>query len=896
MAFDNFAQNDMGVRDSIFDTITEAAFQSSLPPFWDDRVESEVNQAIKTAFEKPQNPYIEVKKKLQILGDLKNGVYSQDITKKDETTGKEVRFRLRDTRFQPEGHAVNDTRENWTIIGLTYFQVAEQMLSNEHGTAAVHDFREKAATFIDLMQKSDNPKKLAEKTSEMIADMLSATLNLSKEDVHKKMGKLKDLCNMDDEPESLVTLQRHYDMEGKAVDVAEIDAPLYQLTDEQKQDYVRILQSNNEPVSDITLPLWFQGLKNEETKKMVRYYAGELLSETGRLIPTQMLNVMPGLRNAREARVYAKNVEDKEAQPEKIYQSFYAGNIAHDVHVSKSETSPREGFSAAEEENIRLTMMSMRQMQALSGAKKLLINSWIAPIAGNEKRLHRCAEEAAKRLNQDNQQKNVEWKVVYANTSINAARIFGVWNERTVENDILQDAKEKLASYTGKSVEGIEALIQQARKENKKPLGISLENARNLIKNNPSFQDSSIQKSGLEAEIMAKLFQSLVAHEYIRSRTILEGSLLFGNQDNAQRAAHCNQMVDLMGDSDKNHGKAPERALLTGCKSGKDRAGFVAICSALVAVARRLTGYTPELSVIDLAKVKPKNDTVNHQSEDKKALAVLNHAAAEITSSAHVPKRAGYAGGSMGANGIKDSWYAQIIPSWMQDHELVQDEAKSNKGFKPIKIKPLDVILVVPAIVKLGIITKNIIIDAFTPVSEDEQAFLNSGSKITVAVPVSQDGIDERFSTSAVLGEENRLTEAQASYSEAVKVVVIDENSSAGIVSGLGGKTNGERPSQEKLDEVCLETDGEGIKPSVHLNHSVNLSQIREEIHKKVMQELSEVATIPKAKLISNGSGAARIFGSGNKLQNQNTEETGLKGDFKTSDVETDPGSTILGH
>lgn len=716
-------------------------------PSYDDLYQEFIQYVTLATTENLTQWFVETKQKLNILADRRIGIISEyklikaSQRAEDQSVrsmivdeeDKEVYVYLRDARNQTSNRGQKGTLpafENWAIMGVNAFQTVHRIISNNTSQTnqdeiikIQKELEAKCRTFLNEISNSEHPQELAFLTIQtVLVPILAEHLNIKPKEAKAIINRLKDFSNLDEHPCTLVTVYKVKEKEQEK-EFAQIDVPLYQLTETQQLEYLAVLKCARLSIPNTffylenkipeNLPQWYSAIEDEHTQRMIQHYIPQILE--GRQIPTQMLDLLPGLRNAGEERIY--NLSEKEL-PQQIMQSFHAGSMGQDTDA---------GFA----ENVRLAKENIKQFQALTGVEEVRINSWISPwfiswLSGfkgaNESRLYYVQRQAVKELNDEN---NNEFKVIYSNTPLEYTRAI-LSSDRAVENSIWQDALKKLAEYTGNS--DIESLIAKATKEY--PDGIYIKQAKKIlsitqpisldhgekeiseqIQNkllNADGEDSiwevlkgyhgfpsaiiedAIEQALLRATVAteqhvllsvvlkdyraiqnsiqeshAKLFQHMV--ELQRLRAFSTSSFTFGLQVNAQRAAKYKQMQSLINTLEVVEGHNPRSALVTGCKSGKDREGLLAILIVVDIVVAAFKGVSTQLAKIGSKK------TVESQVAER------------IVEAEHITTRAGLQGGSLGARGIKND--GRVLPIWLQNFFsiIAKKEAKSNKKVKKEK-------------------------------------------------------------------------------------------------------------------------------------------------------------------------------------------------------------------
>lgn len=191
----------------------------------------------------------------------------------------------------------------------------------------------------------------------------------------KKLVFAKEVGNLKDEHCHIVTLTNAKDLAGRVHAVVEADVMLNGLTEEQRYQYETVRDSRKGARTQIP---WFDAL-DDYKKDLVRDIMPAILSGT-KVMPTQFLKEMPGIKNAYEKTTAIKGPDDGE-RLEVLTQSLHSGTPATRIKVGKREKE-------------QIVRENIKQMQSfLSPDEKLNLNILygrvVVPVPGiNENDLY----------------------------------------------------------------------------------------------------------------------------------------------------------------------------------------------------------------------------------------------------------------------------------------------------------------------------------------------------------------------------------------------------------------------------------------------------------------------------------------------------------------------------
>ncbi len=562
----NLAQNRLKLdQQDIRKLMTEARLKDLL---------KKVNEAIK------QGKFVEAELYLNIHRDQTQGIYSEYI--REPENGEAMDAYVSDARAQDiDEDSDKNTFQDAAARGLSYFQIAERMLDIEQNAnsnflkssieSVKEELRKRAQAFLQRVQaqsKLTHDHKVAAEMAEtytsdvimsVLAPFLANYLGIKPEEAAEQMLRYKDFGWMDEKPFALVTLTRHEGkVEGSTTDVARIDVPICGLIEDQRKEYEAI---RDKDVDDASLPLWYKQ-QSAGDRWVIKYYAQYLAStnpEDARVIPTQMIKHLSGLRNARETRGY-RTTDSTQPGTNTTLNLFYvdtsAGNFGH--HIG----------NVNEKELERITAMAMGQAMEQTEASTLLLNSLIsthflrAMIHDPEERQLDAQVSRVAQQKQTGTQKN---NAVYGKIALNRTR---TWMGEGSNNMAAAEAIYEIACNVGNACQST------ATAEN--PLS---EKVINLLKK--------------INDVLDELY------------AIRNGSTYLGdnNNQNMQLVAKMKQTVSLlvllrreMPDNEQTQSMT-DIALFTFCKSNKDRGGEQNEATFAEALERDITGESPHISL-----------------------------------------------------------------------------------------------------------------------------------------------------------------------------------------------------------------------------------------------------------------------------------------------------------
>ncbi len=522
--------------------------------------------------------------------DYQRGVTSHRI---EENEALELPIVVIDERRKSD--IEKDTFENWAVMGLSYFQIAERMLEMEYQekTADPHvgkgpykrelerrrsEIRQQAQFFLQSIQEQTNAilgemknlsnrdlqnPKIREAFDEKMKEAKEAAKSFvgnyirqelvprlaegmqaisgspeiqSNKTLLKDMIAIKDFGNMDDKPWTMVTLTEHNDYEGIPHCVAMTDMRLYELTDTQTQWFRDINDRNGQE------PQWFKE-SPPLIQKALRYYAPQILE--GRAMPTQLLKSVPGVvRNADDIRgdLYSTTGEFEET----FHIDTSSGNFAHELELYDSTLTP--------EDHAALVSEVFNQVKELTGAAHVYLNTLLS-----KNPVRAAGMKAAAYLTGEKKQDEGD---LYKH--LNAATTHR--SDATLGNIPVNSSRRIESTQTG--------VIVQLDRDAKEFILAAYESLDDLERRNTSPSDK-------EKADIAQAKRLIIALQEARDefQQLRPGSQAFDEDNiNLQLVGTMKQMVSLMrlynetmeGKIDLSH----TPVLFTPCKSGKDRAGL----------------------------------------------------------------------------------------------------------------------------------------------------------------------------------------------------------------------------------------------------------------------------------------------------------------------------------
>jgi len=470
-------------------------------------------------------------KALQQQQDADIGVLASEIS-------EEFPIYFRDARRTPDR---GNSYYSFAIMGLHAFFTARK-LAELHGLLEDQinirfslDSAKMFYTVISDCGPDDHPAaELAIFLDLHIFPEIEALFGIDRVEAEKRLHIAKEFCNFEYKPYAVATLTKHDNPEDSEdpVCVLHIDVPVYELTD----TLVSVYENRNQQGWYTRQPLWVQGL--------IDAYVVSILE--GRVIPTQLRKILPGLRNSGHEKLM---VIDSKGNKTVIYEGYHSGNLGH---LTKGD-------------NKTLTKFSILQLKENIGKSHLHLNALTSPIPlQTERNLH---------LQVNQTQKAVSTQITYSNTPVNIFR--PVAGENLGNLDVI--------------INHFEDLIKQALRH---PYYDLWDGSR-------EFWDRLAlavqQNEGVFEDIYAqnRCFQALL-------NTVLEYRTLRHSDDDDQlsdgnrnfelavkiklMAFYYNQCVDVLGLNKRNYSLAVNDF----CMSGKDREGLLRLATVSAAISNYL--------------------------------------------------------------------------------------------------------------------------------------------------------------------------------------------------------------------------------------------------------------------------------------------------------------------
>ena len=135
-------------------------------------------------------------------------------------------------------------------------------------------------------------------------------------DASKKIKDGLNFRNLANNQRHIVTITSHKDSNNNAHVAVEADVMMIGLTEQQRSDYQAIKEREK------VIPSWYERLPQHQ-QNLVRHYIDELLE--GRVVPTQLKSILPGLRNAHSKEIY---LTDQGGALTFIAQSVHMGALS----------------------------------------------------------------------------------------------------------------------------------------------------------------------------------------------------------------------------------------------------------------------------------------------------------------------------------------------------------------------------------------------------------------------------------------------------------------------------------------------------------------------------------------------------------------------------------------
>ncbi len=354
-----------------------------------------------------QDYLLQAIRELQLLQDRRNGIKSRYT--EIEVNGVKHEILIRDAKEQK---TYEPGYENWAIMGLNYFNAARKLLESNsllNKLDIENKIRGLANIFFEKIKNCTNPEaELKRMLNFGLVPLLQKTdLNLSPEEIKKRLGEIRDFCNFDYPTHSVATITSIPD-EKKSFNVLQIDVPMCGgFTPTQRVQLERIRNTDLREEQKLDGIDWYKGLP-PRIKKLVRMHAKDILA--GKTIPTQLRTFLPGIRNAAQERIY---LDESKGVDDYIHDCCHTGTLAHEL---------KEG-------NVDATARSILQLQKLTGADVVHLQSLLSPVNPSDDFLDDQVLKGMQVAAQSQSQES-KTKFYYSSTPVNAIRTF---SERILE-------------------------------------------------------------------------------------------------------------------------------------------------------------------------------------------------------------------------------------------------------------------------------------------------------------------------------------------------------------------------------------------------------------------------------------------------------------------------------
>lgn len=539
-----------------------------------------------------------------LMHDAENGIASHFYT-----VGNTEKYLIRDARNVASGE-FRDQFHPYAVMGIQAFRASRLLCKlsgvKDEDVNILFNNEVLLRFYRTISSAKDNPAYfLALFIEKILIPDLASLLSVTSEEALKQLHIAKEFCNIDFKPLHVVTITTHQNSEGKTVNMVHHDSPIYQLTPAE----IAMYQDRQEQTWYTNQPAWLQ--------KLIDAYANDIIA--GKVIPTQLIKVLPGLRNAGEEFVYALSDKSHEC----IYHGYHAGNPGH---LTKGD-------------NDHLTRLTLDQLlMNIQPTRRLHLNTLISPMMVMSEREHylftQC-DHAARQRNQWITLSNTPVNILRPVTELKLKSMEGIFHEleRLIKfvlvDDNVHDYDDsklfwaKLKSSIEQSGDKINLLFR--------------ENYRGFLHFTPLIQ------LAVQFITIKKIADSESTGNYNLDLAVILKLLVF----------HHEQCCRFL----KNDNFTPI-ALLDFCKSGKDREGLLRIRAVSLAISNYLCGYL----------------TLNSDIVSKTDQTIIN--------ARQVQRQAGLFGCTLGAEGfVPSSRYA--LPSSLQryKHKLFLRTARFNKHY-----------------------------------------------------------------------------------------------------------------------------------------------------------------------------------------------------------------------
>ncbi|MFK7973712.1 MAG: hypothetical protein AB8B66_02460 [Rickettsiaceae bacterium] len=151
------------------------------------------------------------------------------------------------------------------------------------------------------------------------------------EEVSEKLTFAKEMANFQDEHKHIVTLTTSQDLEGKNHTVAEAGIMLNGLTDVQKNQWEKIAKTTKaHPLTRLPGMDWYNKMPAYK-QDLLRLSAADIATGN-KIIPTQMLSELPGIKNAYQKITAIKG--DDQSELSTISKVFHCGTPATKIKIT----------------------------------------------------------------------------------------------------------------------------------------------------------------------------------------------------------------------------------------------------------------------------------------------------------------------------------------------------------------------------------------------------------------------------------------------------------------------------------------------------------------------------------------------------------------------------------
>jgi hypothetical protein len=619
-------------RNNIFTEISLGKFQK-IPP----------SQPIEALIAKGN--FVAAIDELYLQNDLAHGVSSTYLLLNDYLN---VKVLHRNAKEQTPSQAAAKTFHNWAILGLNYVKAAQSLLlsygiklSNEQQKLLVNQASE---FYRHISLNCQDPEiEVARFLNSAIVPFIKKNIGIkiSVKVIAKQLAQIRDFGNFDHDTLCVATVtnidvdQAFSSRVGDRdkLDVLQIDVPMCGNFEEGlKKEFETLaryhLARTNEDEKALADIRWFHTLPSH-VKYQVLAHAQDILN--GKIIPTQLREYLPGIRNAGEERLYDASNQTL------ILSGFHSGTPGH--LLKKSEHS------------LRATEQSVHQLQRMTGNAPLTIHTLLSPV-------NRASSTDAQLATQIATACEGAGTLAHSNTPFNNFRSAGFNFVTAVVNRLFGRKMQqnfKVAVGEGSLIQLAAMTVSTARVD--------------------SYRDESSEAALKNLEAAIKIYHDvesgsgLVDPENKNLQLVSAGKLVahYHNQLQARREVLNPIDAVLSPDNFKPINQSDS------CVSGKDRAAIARIKSNSDALMMYVTG--------SITATTDKQLLQEQQMLQK------------MTQSGQARLQAGLQGGTMGACGVKKDSNGAIPKSWQKLGDaapITEQTASYNKKLpkNPDKHKP----------------------------------------------------------------------------------------------------------------------------------------------------------------------------------------------------------------